>query len=119
MYRGRLAASDSLPAVTGLDMHRGQLVILHINLLPDKGDPPQMTQELSWTALYACTQTLTSKDSGSGCEAQPEGLAAALSCSKMGEEVVIQSLVDTSECLTAHGDHVCSPMHPDFPLEPH
>lgn len=42
-------------------MHWDQLAILHINLLPDKGDPPHLTQELRWTALYACTQTLTSK----------------------------------------------------------
>ena len=94
-------------------MQWDQLVILHINLLPDKGDPPQLTQELSWTALYACTQTLTFKDTGSGCVAQSEGLPAALYCSKMGEEVVTQSLVDTSECLTATVTvRVCSPMRP-------
>lgn len=94
-------------------MHWDQLAILHINLLPDKGDPPHLTQELSWTALYACTQTLTSKATGSECAAQPEGLPAALYGSKMGEEVVTQSLVDTSECLTATVIvHLCSHMYP-------
>ena len=59
-------------------MHWDQLVILHINVLPDKGDPPQLTQELSWTALYACTQTLTFKDTGSGRAAQSEGAACSI-----------------------------------------
>ena len=111
--KGKLAASASLPAVRGVDMHWRQLVILHINLLPDMGDPLQLTQELIWTTLYACTQTLTPKDTESACAAQTEGPPAAVYCSKMGEEVVTQSLVDTSECLTGTVIvHVCSPMHP-------